>query len=517
MEPQDNDFHGKLLSYEEAPSFLENARSEGKKIAHCHGTFDLIHPGHVYHLEEAKSLGDILVVTLTGEKYVNKGPGRPYFNDHLRVKALAALECVDYVVVIPFPAAVEAIECVRPDIYCKGKEYENTANDPTGNILDDVHTVEKLGGKVEYIGTVVFSSTKLLNRHFDAQRSTVKNFCERLSRKFPPDRIKKEVERFQELSVLVIGDIIFDRYSQVVVQGLTSKNKTISARHLDSETQPGGSLAVYRHLKEFTPNVKLIGLVGAEPWVDGRLGDYLDSDSDRVIRNEAFTTVIKHRFVEIEGHDKEVGKLFSVNFLDDYPPDNTAQEEVLKNIGEEIENADVTIVMDFGHGLMQGVHRRFVEENARMMVLNCQTNSFNHGFNIINRQYRRADVVTVDTAELCLARSERHFDARGGLAELVEFLGAQYGFFTQGDSPTLGAWNDQIVDCPAFESVVTDTVGAGDAFCSLAALATANGLPVEVATFLGQVAGAQAVKIVGNRECIDKGAFVKAATTLLNY
>lgn len=506
----------KILPFENAPEILAAVR-EGKTVVHCHGTFDLIHPGHIYHLEEARALGDLLVVTLTGEKHVNKGPGRPYFNDHLRAKALAALACVDYVVVVPYPAAVEAIECVRPDVYCKGKEYEDPTNDPTGNIFDDVRAVEKIGGRVEYIGSVVFSSTRLLNQYFTPQNDPCRNYVERLAETFPSERIQQEIESFSDLKVVVIGDIIFDRYSQVAVQGLTSKNKTVSARHLDVETQAGGSLAVYRHLRQFTPNVRLIGLAGREPWVEDELGSHLEPEGDRVVRNDAFTTVVKHRFVEIQGHEKEVGKLFSVNYLDDFAPEQKAQDAVLQAIREEIPGADVVVVMDFGHGLMQKVHRRYVEEHAPLMVLNCQTNSFNHGFNVITRQYQRADVVTVDTAELCLARSERHFEPRQALDELVEFLGARYGFFTRGHDPSFGILDHRIIECPAFETVVTDTVGAGDAFCSLVALATAKELPVEVATYLGQVAGSMAVKIVGNRDCIEKGPFVKAATTLLSY
>src|SRR5882672_5669199 len=97
----------KLLPFGEAAGVIAGLRSAGKRIVQCHGTFDLVHPGHIIHFEEAKTLGDVLVVTVTGEAHVNKGPGRPYFNDQMRAKWLTALECVDYVVLVPFPAAVE--------------------------------------------------------------------------------------------------------------------------------------------------------------------------------------------------------------------------------------------------------------------------------------------------------------------------------------------------------------------------------------------------------------------------
>ena len=93
---------------------------------------------------------------------INKGPGRPYFNDQIRSRWLASLSCIDYVIVVPHAAAVEAIECVRPHFYCKGKEYENQESDVTGNIRDDVEAVKRVGGEMCYVGSIVFSSTKLL-------------------------------------------------------------------------------------------------------------------------------------------------------------------------------------------------------------------------------------------------------------------------------------------------------------------------------------------------------------------
>ena len=243
----------KILPYSEAPRVLERLKEQGNKIVQCHGTFDLLHPGHLYHLEEARSLGDVLVVTITAEKNVNKGPGRPYFGDELRCKSLTSLEFVDYVVVIPFTAAVEAIECVKPDIYCKGREYENPETDVTGNFHDDVITVEKCGGRIEFVGSVVFSSTRFLNNVFDSHPPSVKDFLRELAERVTPDQFRARVEDFSNLRCLVIGDIIFDRYTTVNVQGLTSKNRILSGRMLGEETHAGGALACFRHLRQFTP------------------------------------------------------------------------------------------------------------------------------------------------------------------------------------------------------------------------------------------------------------------------
>ncbi|NBQ55648.1 MAG: hypothetical protein EBU36_03185 [Verrucomicrobia bacterium] len=91
----------KVIPFGQARALFARLRGEGKRLVQCHGTFDLVHPGHIVHLQDAAKLGDFLVVTVTEGKHVNKGPGRPYFNDALRTRSLAALECVDYVVLIP--------------------------------------------------------------------------------------------------------------------------------------------------------------------------------------------------------------------------------------------------------------------------------------------------------------------------------------------------------------------------------------------------------------------------------
>ena len=108
-------------------NILTNIKAfDKKKIVLCHGVFDLLHVGHIKHLKKAKALGDKLVVTLTADNFVNKGPGKPIFNQKLRAEAIASLEMVDFVAVNDFPTAVKPIKYIKPNIYCKGKDYKNS-------------------------------------------------------------------------------------------------------------------------------------------------------------------------------------------------------------------------------------------------------------------------------------------------------------------------------------------------------------------------------------------------------
>lgn len=507
----------KYLAFDSALEKLAVLKESGMRIVQCHGTFDLVHPGHVVHFEEAKSLGDVLVVTFTSEEYVNKGPGRPYFNDALRFKSLASLESIDHVIAIPFSAAVEAIEVVQPDVYCKGKEYEEHSNDITGNIADDVVTVERLGGEIRYVGSVVFSSTKLLNRNFDTQPPAVKSFCGDLAERVDSQAFRKAIDEFSKLKVLVLGDLIFDRYTTVGVQGLTSKNRILSSRYEMDDMQAGGALAVFRHLRQFTSNVSLAGYVGKESWVDSELSNYVDKASDSLVRDENFTTIVKQRFVEPQKDGVELSKLFSINYIDEEHPNGELSQRLLDQLDRNIADYDLVLVMDFGHGVMASEVRKLVQERSRFLGLNCQTNSNNYGFNIINRQYERADSFSLDKAEITLACGKQHFDHDNELAKLRDQFDSSYAWLTRGQIETLGLRRGgEAVSVAPFESRVVDTIGAGDAFCALASLAAVSELPIDLATFIGQLAGGQAVTYVGNREHVSKIDLLKAGMAMLN-
>jgi cytidyltransferase-like protein len=508
----------KIILYPEASQKIQEIKEEGNKIVQCHGTFDLIHPGHIIHLQEAKDQGDILVVTFTEEKFVNKGPGRPFFNDQLRALSLAAIEVVDFVIPIPYPAAVEAITCVKPDIYCKGKEYEDTSVDVTGNIHDDLTTVEKYGGKVEYIGSVVFSSTKLLNNHFAVHSDEVTGYCKELASNTSTSEIKETVDRFSELKVLVLGEIILDKYSTTSVQGLTSKNRIISSRFIDEEIQAGGALAVYRHIQQFTDNVQLMSLIGGESWTDDVLSPFIQQHENFIYKSDEYSTIVKQRFIEPQIEGKELSKLFSVNYIQGDEPSDEVLKPIEEKLKEIIKDYDLVLVMDFGHGLLSEGIRKLVQKEARFLAVNCQTNSNNFGFNIISHRYQRADSCSLDETEIKLFSGKKNINFQEQTQNLRDHLDAKCLWLTRGGNQTIGVdAKHNIHLCPSFQQEVVDTIGAGDAFCSVASLAAAQGTPLSISTFLGQLAGSQAVLTVGNRHPISKAKLLKACSSLLSF
>jgi rfaE bifunctional protein nucleotidyltransferase chain/domain len=126
----------------------------------ANGCFDPFHYGHLVYLQEARKLGDVLVVAVTKDEYVNKGPGRPAFPLEERMAIIKALAIVDKV--IPSESGLEAVKEVKPDVYVKGKEYENK--------LPEKALVEFYGGRVVFTDTPTYSSTSILNgSHLEIQ------------------------------------------------------------------------------------------------------------------------------------------------------------------------------------------------------------------------------------------------------------------------------------------------------------------------------------------------------------
>lgn len=123
------------------------------RIVLTHGCFDILHPGHLHHLRESRRLGDLLIVSVTSDRYVNKGPGRPTIDQAHRMDMLRELRCVDCVLLSDDLYPDTIIKAVRPAIYTKHEEYRGK--------LPEQKLVESLGGKVVFTDWKVFSSRNL--------------------------------------------------------------------------------------------------------------------------------------------------------------------------------------------------------------------------------------------------------------------------------------------------------------------------------------------------------------------
>lgn len=506
----------KNLDFETCAEVFSVHRQEGSKIVLCNGVFDLLHPGHIAHLQAAKAMGDILVVSLTASTYVNRGPGRPIFSDELRQSSLAALGCVDYVIVTPKVTALEVIEKVRPHIYCKGDEYADAEKDVTKNIEKEANLVSKYGGEIRYTSEITFSSTRLINNYLNVLPAELKEYVQAFGDRYSLEEVAAGVDRMQSLKVLVLGEIIIDEFVSCRVQGLTSKGRAPSTRFLKQEQHLGGVFAVARHLANFAGSVAVASAIGNEESV-GQLVEMhrgsLELDLQKI---EGYSTITKRRYIE-EKNDGGQSQLFAINIIDEEGISPTGRQKLFASLEKTLGSYDLVLLVDYGHGLIDSALIELVREKANFLALNCQTNSANYGYNPITK-YQRADTFCLDERELRLAYSDRSGDSTELLKQLQKHLGAKECWLTLAASGSLAIESDGIIEkTPAMTQQVKDTTGAGDAFFALASLSAKLGLPISMGSFLGNIAAALAANVLGNQKPVEKARLLKYATTLLKF
>ena len=487
-------------------------RMQGKCVVLCHGTFDLMHIGHIRYLQRAKQEGDVLLVTVTGDAYVNKGPGRPVFDEQLRAENLAALACVDFVAVNYAVSAVEALQEIRPNIYVKGSDYRSHGDDLTGNIAREQEAVEAHGGHIFYTDEITFSSSNLLNEHFGVFPSETKKFLEDFRSRWSDKDIQNQIASLSGLRVLVIGDAIIDQYHYSTALGQTGKGNILAVRYDSEEQFAGGAIAVANHIAGFVGSVTLVTGLGSVDSHEQFIRDKLLPNVDPAFFYfKDAPTVTKRRFVE-----SDLSKLFEVYFYKEDPLSGEAEARVCRWLDTHVGSYDVVVVPDFGNGFITPDMISALDAKAKFLAVNTQINSGNRGYHVIHR-YPRADFVSLNGPELRLAAHNRH-DALETVAEQVgDRVRAKQLAVTLG---TLGMMmfdrqSGEFHKVPALSTKVIDRIGAGDAFLSLAGICLGRGLPPEVAAFIGSAAAAIDVQIVCNREPIVPVILNKYITTLL--
>lgn len=159
-----NAARARVLSLDGLADTVRGLRATGKTVALCHGCFDVLHFGHVRHFEAARSLADVLVVTVTPDRFVGKGPGRPVFPELQRAEVVAGLNSVDWVAVNEWSSAVETIARIQPSMFVKGDEYETRAMQVNPNFLAEVEACLKVGSRVAFTREATSSSTAAVER-----------------------------------------------------------------------------------------------------------------------------------------------------------------------------------------------------------------------------------------------------------------------------------------------------------------------------------------------------------------
>jgi len=502
----------KIKSLDELSKLFSSFRKGKQKIVHCHGVFDLLHIGHIRYLEQAKKLGDVLVVTLTPDKHVNKGPNRPAFSEHLRAESLAALDCVDYVAINQWPTAVKTIILLKPDFYMKGSDYKDSSNDITGKIKDEAAAVQSIGGEIRFTEDITFSSSKLINRLIPSFDEETNRYLHNFRQKHSADDIITHIENLRNLSVLVIGEAIIDEYVYCQSMGKSGKESVLVMKYLSQERYAGGALAIANHLADFCDKVTIFSYLGEEKseedFVRKRLGTKIDPIF--IYKSES-PTIIKRRFVD----SYSLNKLLGVYELNGEPLNGDEENKLCRILQERLPEFDMIIVADYDHGLITPKIIEILTNGTPFLAVNTQINAANIGFHTISK-YDRADYICIHDGEIRLDQRSRKGDLKDLVLGLSNRMNNPSVMITRGSNGSLFYNKDEgFTACPAFAVKIIDRTGAGDAVLALTSVMAANGVPGDILSFVGNLVGADAVSVLGNERPVDRIKLLKSITSLM--
>jgi len=502
----------KIKTIDELAKIFAGLKNQGKKAVLCHGVFDLLHPGHIKHFAAARREGDVLAVTLTEDRYVGKGPGRPVFNQRLRAETLAEIETIDYVAINRWPTAVETLKKLKPDVYVKGSDYADRSRDLTGEILKEEQAVKSGGGRIHFTDEISFSSTELLNVHFSVYHEEADRFLKDFRKEYSADRIIRMMKDLKKLKILVVGDPIIDEYHYCQPMGKAWKETVITSRYINRESFAGGVLATANHIAGFCGKVDLVTCLGEENTQEEFIRSKLKPNiTPKFFYRDDAPTVTKRRYVD----PAFLSKMFEVCFLNTRTPPAAVTKEVCSHLERVCPQYDLVLASDFGNGFIGSEMVKTLCGKSRFLAVNTQTNSANTGFNLITR-YPRADYVCIDEPEIRLALSDKYGSLEEMIVRIAEMMDCRRVTVTRGHNGSLGYQPETgFREVPVLSKEVVDRIGAGDAYLAVTSACVAAGYPMDMVGFVGNAVGALAVRIVCNRESVEPVPLYKFITALL--
>lgn len=502
----------KVIGIDEAARTVRSAQQQGQIVVLCHGCFDIVHPGHIRHLQQAAKLGHRLIVTITGDSLMEKGSGRPLIPQELRAENLAALNCVNWVAVNHRPTAVEMLDLIRPDVYVKGREYEHN-RDPRFQLEKEI--VERHGGRVVFTsGDVVFSSTALISA-LEESASPFQVALRRLiaQHDITPAKIDPLIASFQGKRVLVIGETIKDTYVMCDRPSVAGESPIMTLRPLEYRSFDGGTAIIAKH----------VAAMGGRPTLMTALPRSTDAEA---LRQRLITDGVQTRWIDLDQPLVEkqrflvgTSKVMKLDLGGPLTLDAAHQKQFIDDAAEAARQCDAVIITDFGQGLFTPAMLTDLCQTLRPIVPLMTGDVSGRRSSLL--AMRQMDLICPSEPEI---RDALH-DYDEGLSSVVwrvlDITQSSAAFATLGadglivfdriaDSNTNpGDWQTRLVaqHVPALAPYAVDQLGCGDALLAAATLTlasaneSANGNADDalvLAAVLGSVAAASQAQRLGN-------------------
>jgi rfaE bifunctional protein kinase chain/domain len=480
----------KIKSVQELCDII-GARPREKTVIMCHGVFDVVHPGHIRHLLYAKSKADVLVASVTADRYVDKGVHRPLVPQDLRAVNLAAFEMVDHVIIDDHAEPLAALALIKPDYFCKGFEYSG----PSAKTGRETEIVSRYGGEVIFSpGDIVYSSSRLIElAPPDIKLAKLQALMERFGVTFGD--LRHALKKMAGFQVHVVGDTIVDTVTHANLIGVSSKTPTMSVQVERTEHFVGGAAVVAKHIRAAGARVVFSTVLGKDRCGDFVVGSLLASGIELNGCVDTARPTTEKNAIVAGGY-----RLIKLDTVDNRPISTRTVAELKRNLAET--PAHAVVFSDFRHGIF---NRDTIPELVQAIPHYClraaDSQVASRWGNILD--FQGFDLITPNEREARFAAGDQDSVIRSLALNLYHAARCKWLILKLGGRGVLTQADDESFVVDSFADAVIDPVGAGDALLAYATL----GLLVPgdrpsstlvVATILGVFAAGVACERDGN-------------------
>ena len=459
--------------------------------------FDLLHVGHINYFKEAKNLGDILIVSVTSDKFVNKGPGRPAFTIANRIKFLQEINCINYVCVSSFKTAENIILNLKPNFYCKGEDYSSNQIKFDENLKKEITAVKSFGGKFKVIKQPSFSSSKIINDNsYQNLDLKSKKFIEEIRKKYSSNQIHDEVIKISDKKILIVGETIVDNYITTDAVGKSGKEPVMVVKKKKQIKFLGGVGYIANLCSSFAKETKIISFLGEKE----EEKNFVIKNLDKKVKHDFLfkknsPTIIKTRYLD----DYRKSKILGVYDLNDDLISKKEENNFSNILKKNIKKYDIIVVADYGHGIITKKIRKIINGSSKKLFLNTQINSFNRGYHTVYK-YKKINSLIINESELRYELKDKHSTILNLAKKLKKRILVDNIIVTKGKfgSILVNCKNWSSILCPAFSENTIDTVGAGDTFFALSALCIGSKIDSKLALLIGSLAASFSTNQIGN-------------------
>ena len=488
----DTNFKNKIKTVEELREIIGPPPRE-KKVIMCHGTFDIVHPGHIRHLVYAKGMADILIASLTSDRHIAKANFRPYVPEQLRAMNLAVLEMVDYVIIDDEAKPLRNLTRIQPDYFAKGYEYVKGGIDP--RTREELAVLETYGGEFIYTpGDIVYSSSAIIDSE-PPDLSTEKLMLLLHGEGVGFDDLRNAISRLNGIKAHVVGDTIVDSYTYTTLIGGNTKTPTFSVRHDRQLDYVGGAGIVAKHLRAAGAEVVFTTVLGNDSLKDFVLDDLSAAGiTVNAVIDPMRPTTQKNAFIA-DGY-----RLLKVDKVDN----RAISEKILHQFIDHVAGtpAQTVVFSDFRHGI-------FNRHTALPLAAAVPSGSYRVADSQVASRWGNIldfpdfDLITPNEREARFALGDQDTTVRPLATQLYQQARCKTLILKMGDRGIITQRAD-MSESRAFFTVdsfvrrVVDAVGAGDALLAYAALAMVATRDTVIASVLGSMAAAIECEHEGN-------------------